>query len=56
MAIKYENKTHTEKQDIINDISHNKVYAECGTCGILIVEENSGDGDVYTEMDNHTCG
>tara|TARA_R100000458_G_C8273647_1_gene248539 strand:+ start:856 stop:1026 length:171 start_codon:yes stop_codon:yes gene_type:complete len=55
MAIKYKNKTKKEILDIILDVCHNRAYAECGICGLLVVEENQNDGDVYTEMANHTC-
>ena len=53
MAIVHENLTEDEKNDIIADVSHNKVYAQCGRCGILVVEEDSGDGDVYSTLEDY---
>ena len=50
MAVVHKNKTKQEIQNIMVDVCQNKVYAECSVCKLFIVEENSGDGDVYTEM------
>ena len=55
MAIVHENLTRREINDIVADVSNRKVYAECGQCGIFVVEEESGDGDVYSTMDEHEC-
>ena len=46
----HEGLTRKEKNDLILE-NENKVYVECIRCGIFIVEENSGDGDVYTVME-----
>ena len=53
MAIVHENLTEDEKNDIMADVSHNKVYAQCGRCGIFVVEEESGDGDVYSALEEY---
>ena len=53
MAIVHENLTEDEKNDIMADVSHNKVYAQCGRCGIFVVEEESGDGDVYSTLEDY---
>jgi len=50
MAIVHKNISKQAKSDIVNEAMDSKVYAECSVCDILIVEENTGDGDVYTEM------
>lgn len=51
MAVVHKNLTEQQKHNIMADVSHNKVYAECSVCKLFIVEENSGDGDVYTVME-----
>ena len=51
--------TKKEKNDLRLE-SEFKVYAECGRCGVFVVEEESGDGDAYTTLENHcslnNCG
>ncbi len=51
MAVVHKNLTEQQKHNIMADVSHIKVYAECSVCQLFIVEENSGDGDVYTVME-----
>ena len=53
MAIVHENLTEDEKNDIMADVSHNKVYPQCGPCAIIVVEEESGDGDVYSALEEY---
>ena len=53
MAIVHENLTKQEKHDIMADINNTKAYAECGRCGIFVVEEESGDGDVYSALEEY---
>ena len=51
MAVVHKNLTEQQKHNIMADVSHIKAYAECSECKLFIVEENSGDGDVYTVME-----
>tara|TARA_R100000329_G_C7611841_1_gene217168 strand:+ start:854 stop:1027 length:174 start_codon:yes stop_codon:yes gene_type:complete len=51
MAVVHKNLTEQEIHNIMADVSNIKVYAECSVCKLFIVEENSGDGDVYTVME-----
>ena len=51
MAVVHKDISIEEKNNIMADASHIKVYAECSVCKLFIVEENSGDGDIYTVME-----
>ena len=51
MAVVHKDISIEEKNNIVADVCHIKAYAECSVCKLFIVEENSGDGDVYTVME-----
>ena len=53
MAIVHEDLTKQEKHNIMADINGSKAYAECGYCGVFVVEEESGDGDVYSALEEY---
>ena len=53
MATIHTNLSKQEKHDIMAEVSNTKAYAECGTCGIFVVEEESGDGDVYSTIEDY---
>ena len=53
MAVVHEDLTKQEKHDIMAEINNTKAYAECGRCGIFVVEEESGDGDVYSTLEDY---
>ena len=59
MADIHEGLTKKERHDLILE-NELKVYAECIHCGTLVIEEESGDGDVYTTLESHcslnNCG
>tara|TARA_B100000287_G_scaffold98470_1_gene90552 strand:- start:336 stop:527 length:192 start_codon:yes stop_codon:yes gene_type:complete len=53
MATIHTNLSKQEKHNIMADINGSKAYAECGYCGVFVVEEESGDGDVYSTIEDY---